>query len=462
MTRPAVTPDNSGEQNWGAILTHMQPDGPASGGSTPTGVLRAFRHRNYRLFFAGQGVSVTGTWLTRVATAWLIYRLTGSKFLLGVVGFSGQIPVFLLAPFAGVLIDRWNRRRVLVVTQALFMLLSLCLAILALSGVVQVWHIIVISLCQGLVYSFDTPARQSFVVEMLEDRSDLSNAIALNSSMFNGARLVGPAVAGILIAKFGEGICFLCDGLSYLAVIASLVAMRVAPPPTTTSHNHVLEGLREGCRYALGFTPIRSLLLLLALASFMGMPYSILLPVFATRILHGNADTLGFLTSAAGLGALAGAIYMAMRKTVLGLGRWIAIASAIFGVGLCGFSLSHNLVLSLFFLLLIGFGMMVQIASCNTVLQTIVEDDKRGRVMSLYTVAFLGVAPFGSLLAGAVATLIGAPYTVLIGGIVCIAGALVFARHLPTVRRFIRPIYVEKGILPGVATAIRAASEPPA
>jgi len=409
-------------------------------------MLRALRHRNYRLFFAGQGISVIGTWLTRVATSWLVYRLTGSKFPLGVVGFASQIPIFVLAPVAGVLIDRWDRRRLLIVTQAFFMLQSLTLAALSLTGAIRVWHIIVLSLCQGLAYSFDTPGRQSFVVEMIEDRNDLSNAIALNSSMFNGARLIGPAIAGILI----------------VAVILSLLGMRVSRGPAPARHNDVLRGMKEGLDYAMGFAPIRSILLLLALVSFMGMPYTVLLPVFATNILHGNADTLGFLTAATGLGALAGALYMAMRRTVLGLGRWIAAASAMFGAGLAAFALSHHLWLSLALLLLAGFGMMVQMASCNTVLQTVVEDDKRGRVMGLYTVSFLGIAPFGSLAAGAMASLIGASYTVLIGGLCCIGGAMLFARRLPMIRRLVRPIYIRKGIILPVASGIRAASEPPA
>jgi len=425
-------------------------------------MLRALRHRNYRLFFAGQGISVIGTWLTRVATSWLVYRLTGSKFLLGVVGFASQIPIFVLAPVAGVLIDRWDRRRLLIVTQAFFMLQSLTLAALSLTGAIRVWHIIVLSLCQGLAYSFDTPGRQSFVVEMIEDRNALSNAIALNSSLFNGARLIGRAIAGILIARVGEGICFLCDGISYVAVILSLLAMRVSRGPAPARHNDVLRGMKEGLDYAMGFAPIRSILLLLALVSFMGMPYTVLLPVFATNILHGNADTLGFLTAATGLGALAGALYMAMRRTVLGLGRWIAAASAMFGAGLAAFALSHHLWLSLALLLLAGFGMMVQMASCNTVLQTVVEDDKRGRVMGLYTVSFLGIAPFGSLAAGAMASLIGASYTVLIGGLCCIGGAMLFARRLPMIRRLVRPIYIRKGIILPVASGIRAASEPPA
>jgi MFS family permease len=437
-------------------------DSGTDNGGAPWPVLRALRHRNFRLFFAGQGISLIGTWLTRVATSWLVYRLTDSKFLLGLVGFTGQIPILLLAPFAGVLIDRWDRRRLLIVTQSLFMLQSLTLAALALSGVIRVWHIIVLSLCQGLAYSFDTPGRQSFVVEMLEDRNDLSNAIALNSSMFNSARLIGPAIAGILIARVGEGLCFLCDGISYIAVIGSLLAMRVAPGRAPKCQDDVLQGMKEGLGYALGFAPIRSILLLLATVSLMGMPYSVLLPVFATKVLHGNADTLGFLTSAAGLGALAGAIYMATRKTVLGLGRWIAVASALFGVGLAAFAVSHQLWLSMAVLMLAGFGLMVQMASCNTVLQTIVEDDKRGRVMGLYTVSFLGIAPFGSLAAGGLASLIGASYTVLIGGVCCIGGSLMFARRLPMIRRLVRPIYIEKGIIPPVASAIRVASEPPA
>jgi MFS family permease len=414
-------------------------------------ILRALRHRNYRLFFGGQSISLIGTWLTRVATSWLVYRLTKSALLLGVVGFAGQIPSFLLAPFAGVLVDRWNRHRILVVTQILSMLQSLMLALLALMGVIAVWHVMILSVVQGIVNAFDTPARQSFVVDMVENREDLPNAIALNSSMVNAARLLGPSVAGILIAAVGEGLCFLLDGISYVAVIASLLAMRVATKTTEPPRHHVLQELREGVKYAFGFPPIRSVLLLLALISLMGMPYTVLMPIFATDILHGGAHALGFLMAASGMGALAGAVFLAARITVRGLGKIMSRTAALFGLGLIAFSLSRRYGLSLFLLLVIGFGMMVQIAASNTVLQTIVDDDKRGRVMSFYTMAFLGMAPFGSLLAGGLASKIGAPTTIMSGGIVCVLGAMLFARQLPVWREMIRPIYVRMGIITEIA-----------
>ncbi len=424
-------------------------------------ILRALRHRNYRLFFGGQGISLIGTWLTRVATSWLVYRLTDSALLLGVVGFAGQIPTFLLAPFAGVLVDRWNRHRILVITQTLAMVQSFLLAILALTGVITVWHIILLNVFQGLINAFDTPARQAFVVQMVEDKKDLANAIALNSSMFNSARLLGPAVAGILIAAVGEGICFLIDGFSYLAVIASLLAMTITAGKAEKTVPYVLHGLREGFNYAFGFAPIRAILLFLALVSLMGMPYTVLMPVMAKDVLHGDAHTLGFLTAASGMGALTGAVYLASRKSVLGLGKIIALAGSGFGLGLLAFSFSRHLWLSLLLMLLTGFGMMVQMASSNTVLQTIVDDDKRGRVMSFYAMAFLGMAPFGSLFAGGLASKIGAPMTIMIGGIACIFGAMMYARKLPALRELVRPIYVRMGIIPEVAWGIQAATQLP-
>lgn len=424
-------------------------------------ILRALRHRNYRLFFGGQSISLIGTWLTRVATSWLVYRLTKSALLLGVVGFAGQIPTFLLAPFAGVLVDRWNRHRILVITQILSMLQSLLLALLALTNIIAVWHIIILSIVQGLINAFDTPARQSFVVEMIERKEDLANAIALNSSMVNAARLVGPSVAGILIAAVGEGLCFLLDSISYLAVIASLLAMHVAPKTTETPRHHVLQGLREGVKYAFGFAPIRSVLLLLALISLMGMPYTVLMPIFATDILHGGAHALGFLMAASGMGALVGAFFLAARKNVRGLGKLMSRTAALFGLGLIAFSLSRLYGLSLFLLFIIGFGMMVQIAASNTVLQTIVDDDKRGRVMSFYTMAFLGMAPFGSLLGGGLASKIGTPMTIMLGGIACVLGAMLFARKLPILREMVRPVYVRMGIIPEVAWEIQAATQLP-
>lgn len=422
-------------------------------------IFRALRYRNYRLYFFGQGISLIGTWLTRVATGWLVYRLTNSAFLLGVVGFAGQIPIFLLSPLAGVLVDRWDRHRLLLATQGLAMLQSLMLAGLALSGIIQVWQIILLSIFQGLINAFDTPARQSFVIQMVDKREDLPNAIALNSSMFNGARLIGPSVAGLLIASVGEGVCFLVDGISYLAVIVSLLLMRIPKQIIENQTQKVLGGLKEGFRYAFGFAPIRAILLLLGLVSVLGFPYTVLLPVFARDVLKGGANTLGFLTGAAGVGALTGAIYLASRKSVVGLGRVIALAGSLFGLALIAFSFSRTTWLSLILMYLTGFSMMVQMASANTILQTIVDDDKRGRVMSFYSMAFMGMAPFGSLLAGAVAGEIGAPYTVMIGGILCLAGPAVFASRLPSLRVMVRPIYVKKGIIPEVAAGIQTATQ---
>ena len=421
-------------------------------------MLRALQHRNYRLFFAGQGTSLVGTWITRVATSWLVYRLTGSAAVLGIVGFAGQVPTFILAPFAGVWVDRWDRYRVLVATQTLSMLQSFALAWLALAGIINVPEILALGAFQGVINAFDTPARQAFVVEMVEDRADLANAIALNSSMVNGARLIGPSVAGVLIAIAGEGWCFMIDGVSYLAVIASLLLMRIQPRERTIAAKNALHELRDGFRYAFGFAPIRTVLLLLALVSLMGMPYTVLMPLMAGGVLHGGPHTLGFLMGATGVGALCGAVYLASRSSVLGLGRLIPLASGLFGAGLVAFSLSRNTTLSLALMLFTGAGFMVQMASSNTVIQTIVREDMRGRVMAFYTMAFMGTAPFGSLLAGALAARIGAPRTILLGGAVCILGGLVFARRLPKLRELVEPIYVERGILPEIATGLSDAA----
>jgi len=415
---------------------------------------RALSHRNYRLFFTGQGLSLVGTWITRVATSWLVYRLTGSAAALGIVGFVGQIPTFVLAPVAGVWVDRWGRYRVLVATQVLSMLQSFALAGLALTGVITVAHVVLLSVLQGIVNAFDTPARQAFVVDMVEDRADLPNAIALNSSMVNGARLVGPSVAGVLVALAGEGWCFLIDGFSYVAVIVSLLMMRLPPAAPRAARRRVLAELNEGFRYAFGFAPIRSILLLLALISLMGMPYTVLMPVMAADVLHGGPRTLGFLMGATGVGALAGAIALASRRTVLGLGRVIAWAAVLFGAGLIAFSLSRNVALSMVLMVFTGAGFVVQLASSNTILQTIVREEMRGRVMAFYAMAFMGTAPFGSLLAGGLAARIGVPNTILLGGSACIAGGAVFARQLPRLRQLIRPIYVERGILPEVEAGL--------
>jgi len=370
---------------------------------------RALAHRNYRLFFAGQGISLIGTWMQQVAMTWLVYRLTGQAIYLGVVGFCGQIPAFFLAPVAGVLMDRWNLRRTLLLTQTAAMLQAFALWGLDAGGVLQVWHVIALSMTSGLINAFDMPGRQSFVVQMVDRKEDLPNAIALNSSMVNGARLVGPAVAGILIGLAGEATCFLLNALSYLAVIAALAAMRIAPGSPRGPAMPVWSGLKAGVSYAYGFTPIRALLMLLAFTSLAGMPLSTLMPIFAAQVLHGGPQTLGFLTTFYGCGALLAAMTLASRRSVLGLGMRIAQSAGMFGLALMAFAASKNMGLSCGLLLVAGFAMMFQMAATNTLLQTIVDEDKRGRVMGLYAMAFQGMTPLGSLLAGGIADMLGAP-----------------------------------------------------
>jgi MFS family permease len=429
------------------------------GGGSLAFVLRALAYRNYRLFFGGQVTSLLGTWITTTATNWLVYRLTGSALLLGVVGFAGQFPAFLLGPVAGVFVDRRDRHHLLVATQVVMMLQSLALAALTLSGRITVGWIIGLAVVQGIVKAFDMPARQAFLISMIERREDLGNAIALNSSMVNAARLVGPTIAGFIIAASSEGWCFLLDGISYIAVIAALLRMRdvrgAAPSGRRASAR---AELAEGFRYAFGFGPIRSIILLLAVVSLVGVPYSVLMPVFATEVFHGGPHTLGFLMTAAGCGALVGALWLASRRSVRGLSRIIPLATCVFGAGLILFSFTPIFWLALPCLVITGFGFMVQMASSNTVIQTIVDDEKRGRVMSFYMMAFLGTAPFGSLIAGWLSEKIGAPHTLLIGGVCCLAGAAVFARALPGIRQSIRPIYVRLGILPEVTAGVAEAS----
>jgi MFS family permease len=409
---------------------------------------RALRHRNFRLFFGGQTISLVGTWMTRVATGWLVYRLTGSALLLGTVSFAGQIPTFLLAPFAGVWVDRLDRRQVLLWTQALSMVQSLTLAALTLSGHITISRLLALSVMQGCINAFDMPGRQSFMVKMVDDRRDLQNAIAINSSMVNVARLIGPSLAGMLIAVSSEGWCFLVDGISYIAVIASLLAMRLHAPVVKRAAGSALSELKAGWTYVSRFLPIRTILLLFAVISLMGMPFVVLMPIFAARVLHGGPHTLGFLTGSMGLGALISALSLAARKNVRGLVRMIPISAAVFGLGLIGFGFSHSFWLSMLMVMVAGMGMMQGMAASNTVIQTLVSDDKRGRVMSYYTMAFMGMAPFGSLLAGIMADAIGAPVTVIANGSVVLLGAAWFATRLPAVRRELRPIYREMGILP--------------
>jgi MFS family permease len=422
-------------------------------------LLRALHYRNYRLFFIGQSVSLVGTWMQQVAMSWLVYRLTNSALLLGVVGFASQIPTFLIAPLAGVLADRWNRRHLLLATQAIAMLQAVALATLVLTGTIQVWQIMVLSALLGLVNAFDIPVRQSFVVDLVEKKEDLGNAIALNSSMVNSARLIGPSIAGLLVATVGEGVCFVINAASYLAVIAAIASMRVGPKEPPGEKKHLLKELQEGFAYAFGFKPIRAILTLLGLVSLMGMPYAVLMPVFAKDILHGEAHTFGFLMAASGVGALASTIYLASRTSVLGLGRVISAAGVVFGAGIAGFALCQSLVLSLVFLAFAGFGGMALIASSNTILQTIVDDDKRGRVMSFFTMSFMGATPIGSLLAGTAAHQVGVQNTLLAGGSACLVGGLLFARNLKSLRSFVRPIYTRMGIIPEVASGIQTASE---
>ncbi len=382
--------------------------------------------------------------MQQIAMSWLVYRMTGSALLLGIVAFAGRIPSLLLGPFAGVLADRLNKHRLIVITQTLSMIQAFVLSALVLTRTVTIWEIIVLSAFLGCINSFDIPIRQAFVVDMLERKEDLGNAIALNSSMVNSARLVGPALAGILIATLGEGLCFLFNGISYLAVIVALLMMRIGPPPIRPGKKDFISELAEGFSYAFGFPPIKAILLMLALMSFLGMPYQVLMPIFAGKILHGGPHTLGFLMGSSGFGALMGAIFLASWKDAVRLGATIPLSAAIFGTGLITFSLSHFIWLSMPLISLAGFGMMVQMASSNMMLQNIVEDGKRGRVMSFFTMAFMGMTPFGSLAAGWLASRIGAPDTLFISGICCILGALAFARRLPTLRAQLAPVYEQK------------------
>jgi len=449
-------------------------------------MLRALRGRNYALFFAGQGLSLIGMWMQSVALGLLVWKLTHKEMALGLVGFASQISGFVLTPVAGVFSDRWNRRRVLLATQILAMFQATLLAALTITGVIQIGHVIALAALLGLVSSLDMPTRQAFVAQMVERREDLPNAIALNSFIFNGARLVGPFIAAMVIpligARFasqyaGEGACFAINAVSYLAVIAALLAMRLPRWRPLPNRHHVLHSLREGFHYSFGFAPVRTILLALGLICFVAMPYGVLLPAIAAKTLHAGQveiplfslgkhsimlkyeNTVGILVSSAGMGALLGALFLASRKSVLGLGRLIAIAMAVLGVGMIGFALSKHVWMSMPLLLLIGLGFMIQTASSNTILQTIVDDDKRGRVMSFYTMAFIGTAPFGSLLAGSLATHIGAPRTVLLSGIVALVGSVVFASRLSVLSKHTRPIYVKMGIISDTPPIPKAAAE---
>jgi len=404
---------------------------------------RSLRYRNYLLFFSGQSISLIGTWTQRLATPWLVYRLTHSAFLLGLVSFATQLPTFLLSPYAGVITDRIDRYKVLMATQILAMLQAFILCILYFMNIIEVWQIITLGIFLGLINAFDVPARQSLVIKMVDRKEDLANAIALNSSMVNAARLIGPSFAGILIAYMGEGYCFLINGISYIFVITTLAFIKIKPEVILKKGKNVYQEFKEGFHYTFSNLAIRSLILLLALISLVGMPYTILMPVFADKILHGSSHTFGFMMAATGIGALCGSLYLASRKHVAGLEKLIPIFALVFGFGIIAFSLSRNLYISLFFLLLTGLGMIFQMAASNTIIQTIVDEQKRGRVISFYAMAFMGTAPFGSLIAGWSANIIGAPATLIIGGIFCIAGAVVYLTVLPKIKIMLTAIYAQ-------------------
>jgi len=423
-------------------------------------VVRALRHRNFQLFFSGQLISLIGTWMDNIAEAWLVYRLTGSSLLLGIVAFAGQFPVFLFAPLGGMAADRFNRRSIVIATQTSSMILAAFLAGLTLSHRITVWEIMLIDTLQGIVNAFDIPARQAFLVEMV-GREDLMNAIALNSSMFNGARIVGPSVAGILVATIGEGWCFFANAVSYIAVIAGLLLMQLdyvrRQPSGATPFEHILEGFRFVRRTG----PIWAIMLLIGVVSLVAVPYSVLMPIFADRILHGGARALGILMSAAGVGALLGALTLATRTGVRGLGRWVAYSAAGFGLSLILFSFSRWFWVSVGLLIPVGYGVMLQMSSSNTLIQAMVPDELRGRAMAVYTMMFMGMAPMGALFAGAIAARIGAPWTLAIGGLAAIVGAAVFLRHLPKLRIEARDLLIAQGMIaaePAEQIAVRTLS----
>ena len=411
-------------------------------------IFSSLRSKNYRLYFAGQSISLIGTWMQNVALSWLVYRLTGSVFLLGLVGFMSQIPMFILAPIAGVLSDRFDRLRIMTLAQVCFMLQALAMTLLVLFNVIAVWHIIALSLVFGIISAFDAPARQSLVIDLIDRREDLGNAIALNSAVFNGARLIGPAIAGITIALVGEGICFLLNTLSFFAVIFALLKIKVPVRKIVIQDTKLKKIFTDGFSYTFKTIPIRMLLIQLALLSLVALPFIVLLPAYAKEILHGSADTLGYLMSSLGAGALTGAIYMASRKSVIGLGRIISLCTSLLGLMIVLASFSHKTYFSLILFYFGGLSMILTIAAINTMIQTIADEDKRGRVMSFYAMALMGTTPIGNLMAGTIASGIGIPYTLLAGGVITIISGALFELKRKSLRKYIRPIYIQKGIIP--------------
>lgn len=420
----------------------------ATAGGLP-GMLRAFRHRNFRLYFSGQSVSLIGTWVQQIALSWTIYQLTHSSFLLGLVSFAGQLPLFIVTPFAGVLVDRWNRHRTLIITQSLSMLQAFALAIVVSLGQHAIWILIALNVVAGIILAVDLTARQAFMVDMVGSANDLPNAIALNAFVINGGRMLGPAIAGALLTVVSPSVCFFANAISYIPVVGALLLMRLRARKIDHGEPHsAMCDLIEGIRYALGFPPIRAILALVALASLVGMPYAVLMPIFAAEVLHGGAHTLGILMTAPGVGALLGTLFLASRKSIYGAGPRVASGAFIFGTGLLLAGFVRHMPFAFLAFALVGLGMIVQLATSNTLLQTIVDDDKRGRVMSLYTMALMGMAPFGSLIGGAIAHSLGVPITLALGGVVCLGGALLFAVRIPILRPMVLPIYSRKGIIP--------------
>ena len=415
--------------------------------STLSNIFVSLHSRNYRLYFIGQGISLIGTWMQNIALSWLIYRLTGSVFLLGLVGFTSQIPTFILSPFTGVLTDRYNRLKIMTAAQIFFMLQSLTMTLLVLLNVVDVWHIIALSVVFGIISAFDAPARQALVIDLIDDPKNLGNAIALNSALFNGARLIGPAIAGLTIAAIGEGLCFLLNTLSFTAVIVALMMVRIKDRKNTLPHGHFKDVFAEGFHYTFRTVPIRILILILAIMSIFGFPFIVLLPAYAKEILHGGSDTLGFLMSGLGAGALTGALIMAARKTVMGLGKVITVNVIVLGVAIVLAGMSGNLGISLFVLYMGGLSMILSLAAINTMIQTLAEEDKRGRVMSFYAMALMGTLPIGNLIAGSVASAIGIQKTMIIGGVITVLSAFWFESNRRNMRNTIRSIYRDKGIL---------------
>lgn len=422
-------------------------------------IFSSLRSRNYRLYFIGQGISLIGSWMQNIALSWLVYRLSGSVFLLGFIAFSTEIPNFVLAPFTGVLTDRFNRHKIMILAQGFFLLQALTMALLVLSGFIEVWHIFSLSILFGIISAFEAPARQSLVVDLIDKPEDLGNAVALNSALFNGARLIGPAIAGITIALVGEGICFLINAFSFIAVILALSRIVIPKRSRTLKTVNLRESFKEGLQYTFHSIPIRTLLLILAALSLAGLPFMVLMPAYAKEILNGGSDMLGFLMSATGAGALTGAIYLAARNSVLGLGKIISIFTILLGLAIISASFSKLLVLSLLVFFMAGFSMILAVAAINTMLHALADEDKRGRVMSFYAMALMGTVPIGNLIAGSIASGIGIADTLLLGGIITMFAGIWFELNRKSLRKHIRPVYVNKGILPDARETNPAAAK---